>query len=139
MQDQEAEKAAEKEAERKIVAQKKSNKGARRFFPYHRDHPPGVGVPGAAWPEMRVPHPVYGGGGRGGRPAGLIGPCHTCAEFGHLKYSCPKMKSQSNQYPSKSVSSMGDCELFDACDLNNTLHRCMILCKKVTLPHVWKV
>ena len=114
------EKAAEKEAERKIVARKKSNKGARRFFPYHRDHPTGVGVLGAAWPEMCVPHPVYGGGGgRGGRPAG---PCHTCAEFGHLKYSCPKMKSQSNQYLSKSVSSTGDCELFDACDLNSSVN-----------------
>ena len=110
-----AEKAAEKEAVKRAAARKKSTRGMRRPAPYQRDQRV------ATWPEPRVPYQPYGGNRSSGN-AGPVGPCHNCGEFGHLKYNCTKPRMQTNQYPFKGVSSTGDCELFDACDLSSSVH-----------------
>ena len=89
--------------EKKAAARKECwAKGTKRLFSYSRDFcPGGFGAPYAD-PQLSLstPHmPSVYGGSKSVRPtAGLVGLCHNCGKFGHLKYNCTKAKMP-NKYP----------------------------------------
>ena len=93
-----AEKAAQKEAEKRAAARKKNIRGGKRPLPFHDYQARGFGAPSASWMDQRPSYPPVSsapyGGGRNVKPAGPpVGPCHYCGELGHYRYSCPKLKS----------------------------------------------
>ena len=94
---------AEKAAELRIASKKKAIGGRRRKLGQSR--PYGTKEPfrpaGGALPfEPRAPYrpwTEFGVNGGRGDKSRLIGPCHRCHEYGHLKYDC--RKSRPNKYP----------------------------------------
>ena len=94
---------AEKAAEKKAASKKKRVVSAKRFArPYNRQPAPGF-VP--AW-EPQHAHFIHSAAGRG-RGVRVIGPCHSCGEFGHLRAGCQKVTS--NKYPLSCSDNVTSC------------------------------
>ena len=131
---QKVEKAAEREAEEKLAARRRA-RAARRSVPYIQTRGTGTSQ-SASWSDPRPPYVQYSpgsySGGSNAKPAGpLIGPCHNCHEYGHLKFQCKKPK----KYPFIPVSTDRESarEVFDTLDMIVTIWCCTRLVKGIAL------
>ena len=107
---QKAEKAAKKRAAEKKKSMTRKTFSKASFSYRHSPYQPFASAKGDYYRPRSLsaswePHtPYVNGVGRSRNTSQVVGPCHSCGEFGHFHSSCPKLRPAANKYPFSSES-----------------------------------